>query len=200
VRAPTTLAEASPVPDVSRLCRRVAADLARVLPELSHVKAARILFVAGEARRASRATVSPLGGPGAPYVSIRGRRQLYCVTLRPKFFRSSTAEQRAATILHELLHASPAFDGTLDASRRHGRHDCHDRLDRVRYAERVRELLSRYLEEGSPALLAALGRSGVVTALQWLVRPGRTGGRRRFDEADLFGGPVQMLSRSRRLH
>jgi predicted metallopeptidase len=194
VRAPTSLAEISPIPDVSRLCRRVAADLARVLPELSHVKSASILFVAGEARRGSRATVSPLGGPDAPRVILRGRRQLYCVTLRPKFFRSSTAEQRAATLLHELLHASPAFDGTLDESRRH------ERLDRARYADRVRELLSRYLEAATPALLAALGRSGVVTALQWLVRPGRSGGRRRFDEADLFAGPVQMLSRSRRLH
>ena len=100
-------------PNATLLCRRVVADLARKLPELAHVRPARILFVAGEARRGSRATVKPLGGKSHPKVLLQRRRALYCITLRPKFFRSSTPEERVATLLHELLHISPRFDGTL---------------------------------------------------------------------------------------
>src|SRR5438309_1208402 len=45
-------------PNATLLCRRVVADMVRTLPELSHIRAARILFVAGEARRGSRAPVA----------------------------------------------------------------------------------------------------------------------------------------------
>src|SRR5438105_2236905 len=93
--------------------------MARVLPEIAYIEAARVLFVAGEARRASRATVRGLGASGRPVIRLRGKRALYAVTLRPKFFRGSTPEQRIATLLHELFHISPAFDGTLAHDRRH---------------------------------------------------------------------------------
>ena len=96
-------------PNATLLCRRVVADMVRRLPELSHIRAARILFIAGEARRGSRATIRPLAGAR---ISLKGRRALYCVTLRPKFFRASTPEQRVETLVHELLHISAAFDGS----------------------------------------------------------------------------------------
>src|SRR5437762_13864594 len=81
-------------PNATLLCRRIVADMARKLPELSHIQVARILFVAGEARRTSRATIKPLLGSR---VSLKGKRALYCITLRPKFFRASTPEQRVET-------------------------------------------------------------------------------------------------------
>jgi predicted metallopeptidase len=171
----------------------VAANLARTLPEMSHLKASRILFVAGEARRASRATVKPLGGKGGHRVVLQGRRVLYLVTLRPKFFRSSTPEQRVATLLHELLHINPRFDGTLAAERRH------DRLPGEAFDELLDPLLRRYLAAGDPALLAALGYDGEVLARQWLERPTGPAGRRKYTEADLFLGPVVMVT-GRRLH
>ena len=90
--------------------------MARKLADFSHVKASRILFVAGEARRGSRATIRPLAGSR---ISLKGKRALYCITLRPKFFRASTPEQRVETLLHELLHVSAAFDGKLHGGRRH---------------------------------------------------------------------------------
>src|SRR2546423_13538676 len=126
-------------PNATLLCRCVVADMVRTLPELSHIGASRILFVAGEARRGSRATIRPLGGKGRARVSIKGRRALYCVTLRPKFFRSSTPEQRVSTLLHELLPISPRFDGTLDPNRRHSR------MGRGRFAALLRPPLPRYL-------------------------------------------------------
>src|SRR5438045_8430037 len=109
-------ARRAPRPNATLLCRRIVADMVRRLPELSHVKASRILFVAGEARRGSRATIRPLAGSR---ISLKGKRALYCVTLRPKFFRASTPEQRVGTLLHELLPLSAAFDGRLHAGPPH---------------------------------------------------------------------------------
>ena len=175
-------------PNLTLLCRRVVADLARKLPELAYLKASRILFVAGEARRASRATVKPLGGKRGHRVVLQGRRLLYVVTLRPRFFRSSTPEQRVATLLHELLHISPRFDGTLAEERRH------DRLPGDEFDQLLSPPLRRYLAAADGALLAALGHDGEVLARQWLERPTGASGRRKYTEADLFLGPVRMLT------
>jgi len=174
-------------PNATLLFKQVVADMARKLPELAHVRAARILFVAGEARRASRATIKPLGD-GHVRVMLRGRRALYCVTLRPKFFRSSTREERAATLLHELLHIAPDFDGTLSPERRH------ERISHARFSQLIAPLLERYLAVADPALLAALSHDGEVLARQWLERPTGKAGRRVYTEADLFLGPVEMLT------
>ena len=59
--------------NATQLCRRIAADMAKKVPELSHIEAARILFVAGEARRGSRATIRPLAGSR---ISVKGKRAL----------------------------------------------------------------------------------------------------------------------------
>ena len=167
--------------------------MTRRLPELAHVRASRILFVAGEARRGSRATIRPLG-EGKPQVVLRGRKALYCVTLRPKFFRSSAPEQRVATLLHELLHIARPFDGTLDPERRHSK------VPAARFEALLRPLVKRYLAEGDAALLGALAHDGEVLARQWLERPtGRRNGKQTYTEKDLFLGPVQMITR-RHLH
>ena len=183
----------APRPNATLLCRRVVADMARLLPEMSHVKAARVLFVAGEARRSSRASVRGLGSSGRPAVRLRGKRALYSVTLRPKFFRGSTPEQRVATLLHELFHISPDFDGTLDDERRHAR------MPRRRFDALVRPLTRRYLAEGDPQLLAGLAHNGEVVARQWLERPATQGGRRVYTAKQLFVGPLMMITK-RKLH
>src|SRR5512139_361435 len=111
--------------------KRLIRDAARLLPELAHVRAGRILVVAGEARRASRATIRPAhfketghaqsGGRRKPMVRLKGRKILYVVTLRPLWFVASSPAQRIDTVLHELYHASSRFDGTLHRGRRHAR-------------------------------------------------------------------------------
>jgi predicted metallopeptidase len=181
-------------PNATLLCRRVAKDVARVLPELAFLQPSRILFVAGEARRSSRATVKPLGGKRGHEVVVQGRQMLYLVTLRPKFFRQSTARQRVSTLLHELLHISPRFDGTLAEERRH------QRLPRERFRRLLSPLLARYLEGADPALLQQLAFDGEVLARQWLERPAGRAGRRRYTQADLFVGPVLMVTEPSRLH
>ncbi len=167
--------------------------MVRKLPELAHIRPSRVLFVAGEARRGSRATIRPLG-PGHARVSLKGKRALYCITLRPKFFRASTPEERVATLLHELLHISMEFDGTLHPGRRHSA------LAKGKFEALLRPLVKRYLAEADAALLSGLAHDGEVVARQWLVRPtGRASKGQTYTEKDLFLGPVQMMTR-RRLH
>ncbi len=183
--------------------KRLIRDLAARLPELSHVKPSRILVVAGEARRASRATIRPAhfgetrarGGKGGlrkPLIRIGGRKILYVITLRPLWFRASTPEQRISTVLHELWHVSERFDGTLHRGR------VHSRLPRGRYERRIRALRDRYLEDAPAEILAPFTYGGICRVRMWLERPagfyrvGEYGGRRTYTEKQLFTGLVRM--------
>ena len=94
--------------NVTLAVKRLVRDVTVRVPELSHVRASRVLVVAGEARRSSRATIRPAHGAatakvgrGRPVIRVKGRRVLYVITLRPLWFLASTPEERIATILHE---------------------------------------------------------------------------------------------------
>ena len=179
-------------------------DLAARAPEFSHLVPTRVLVVAGEARRGSRGSVKPLAfargrsrdhsGTRKPVVRVDGRRMLYCVTLRPLFFRDSRPEQRVETLLHELYHVNPAFDGTLDPARRHSR------LGR-KFARAFRPLVRRYLRQCPPEVLAPFAHHGPVRVLAWLERPpathARGRSRRLYTEEQLYTVTVQMLTRRR---
>src|SRR5438552_10566460 len=181
----------APRPNATLLCRRIAADMAKKLPELSHVQVGRVLFVAGEARRGSRATIKPLA---STRVLLRGKRAFYCITLRPKFFRSSTPEQRVETLLHELLHISAEFDGKLHPDRRHSE------LPGAKFESLLRPLVKRYLAQADPGLLSGLAHDGQMLARQWLERPtGKSARGQTYTEKHLFLGPVEMITR-RQLH
>jgi predicted metallopeptidase len=168
------------------------------MPELDHIRAGQVLVVAGEARRTSRATIRPLGGKAMRGVEVyfRGRRVLYVITLRPKFFRQSTPEARVETLLHELFHISTRFDGTLHRGRRHSV------LKGDQFARRLQPIVRRYLARMPPELLEALAFDGEVLARQWLEKPtppasGKRGAARsRYDEKQLFLGPVEMITAS----
>jgi len=181
----------APRPNATLLCRRIAADRARKRCELSHIQPGGVLFVAGEARRGARATIRPLLGTR---ISVKGKRALYCITLRPKFFRDSTPEQRVETLLHELLHISAEFDARLHRDRRHSV------LPGPKFRSLLRPLVRRYLGAAEPDLLSGLGHHGEVVARQWLERPtGKSSRRQAYTEKHLFLGPVQMITR-RHLH
>jgi len=194
-------------PQLGPLLRRFIRDAAARLPALGHVRASRILVVAGEARRASRATIRPTrfadtgkrrsrSGRLQPSIRFRGRRILYVVTLRPLFFRRSTVESRVATLLHELYHTSSSFDGTLHRGRRHRT------LPTDRFSRDLKPLVASYLAEMPDELRAALGYHGEVLVRQWLEGPPRwvRTGRHRYDEDQLFLGPVMMVTATRGAH
>jgi predicted metallopeptidase len=184
--------------NVTLAVKRLVRDVAARLPELAHVRASRLLVVAGEARRASRATIRPLaGGKRGPRVEVRGRQVRYVITLRPLWFLDSTPEERIDTILHELYHASLRFDGTLHGGRRHAR------LPPAAYQRRIRSLRERYLASAPPEVVAPFAHRGLVRARMWLERPAvlrRDAGpaRKVYTERQLFYGLVRMGSRRRR--
>lgn len=193
-------------PNLTLAVKRLVRDVARRLPELSHVKASRVLVVAGEARRSSRATIRPAhfgttrrraasaGGAVKPLVRIKGRKILYIITLRPLWFVGSTPEQRLVTILHELYHASTRFDGTLHRGRRHSR------LPLDQYNRRVRRLLRRYVRQASSEILAPFAHEGEARVRMWLEGPGsfqdpEYAGRRVYTEQQLYYGVSVMRAR-----
>ena len=195
--------------NVTFAVKRLVRDAAARLPDLAHVRASRVLVVAGEARRASRATIRPAhfretrarAGAGSrvkPLIRVKGRKVLYVITLRPLWFLASTPRERIGTIIHELYHASLRFDGTLHRGRRHSR------LTRTNYNRRIRTLLDRYLEVAPEEIVAPFSADGIVRARMWLERPGGSykgdayRGRRIYTEKQLFYGPVRMITPRRR--
>ncbi len=186
--------------NVTLAVKRLVRDVAARLPELAHVRASRILVVAGEARRASRATIRPFGASAAgrgPRIELRGRAVRYVITLRPLWFLDSTPEERIDTILHELYHASLRFDGTLHGGRRHAR------LPAASYQRRILSLRTRYLALAPAELLAPFAHQGLARARMWLERPasprgGAGPGRLLYTERQLYQGLVRMRTLKRR--
>lgn len=183
------------------------AHAAATMKEFRHIDPNAILVVAGEARRASRGTVKPLCfangsrrdslGRRKPLVTFHGHRVLYAVTLRPLFFRKSTPRQRIATILHELFHIAPAFDGTLDSRRRH--HEAGETFEAA-----FRPVERRYWKRVPAEVLERFSYDGEVRVLQWLEKPQswlpdeRASHRAHYSEKHLFEGVMRMKTRSAR--
>lgn len=189
-------------PNITLAVKRLIRDAAARVPELSHVRPSRVLVVAGEARRNSRATIwpavtAPRGagtGRSRPVIRIKGRQILYVVTLRPLWFRDSTPAQRVRTVLHELYHASARFDGTLHRDRRH------ESLPQSAYAHRMDELVARYLAQAPHEILAPFYQRGLFRARMWLERPSAHRGERQanrstYTERQLFYGVVRLVTR-----
>lgn len=195
-------------PDFTQAVRALIAHVAVTHAHFDHLDERRILVVAGEARRASRGTVKPLTFAGKkrtdslgrkkPLVKMHGRQMLYCITLRPLFFRRSTPRQRIATVLHELFHISKAFDGTLDNGRRH--HEAGEGFEKE-FAP-IEKACWRSLP---PELVAPFAYDGEVRVLQWLEKPQswlpgeRASQRSLYTEKHLFEGIVRMKTRPARV-
>ncbi|MCB9648102.1 MAG: hypothetical protein H6730_16040 [Deltaproteobacteria bacterium] len=162
-----------------------------------HLDPARILFVAGAARRGARASVRGLAvgpdevgrGLGKPTVIVAGRRMLYEVCLRPRFFLAATPAERARILAHELWHIGPGFDGRLHPDRRH----------QAASAEALDAALDADLDGFDPRrteLWPLLERKGELRMPAWLDRPpslipqGSAGHRAAYDERDLFSAVV----------
>jgi hypothetical protein len=190
-------------PNFNNAVKALIRDVAKSMAEFAHIRPSRIMIVAGEARRASRGTVKPLAFIGAatvdkrgrkkPLVRVKGRRMLYCITLRPLFFRASTPQARIATLMHELFHVSKKFDGTLATSRRH-------EILGEDFSRQLRPLVRRYLKVCPPELYAPFAFDGDVRVQQWLERPGpsylpeRAPARKTYTEEQLFYGTVKMIT------
>ena len=113
-----------------RLCERLATDL----PELAHVQmplvAIRICQTRSAARHGTLASLTPLRFRGGsrfterrgrryciqPLFDSGGREMLYLLSFYLPRFCDYPFDEKLATVVHELWHISPQFDGDL---RRH---------------------------------------------------------------------------------
>ena len=159
--------------------------------ELPYIDPDRLLFVAGAARRSTRASIRPLtlggrpprfraDGWEKPQVWVAGRPALYEICLRPRYFLDASPQDRARIVAHELWHISPAFDGTLADDRRHRPGDPVN-------PQQVDGWIDAWLTAGAPKR-EAVDYTGELRLSAWTHRPpSRLGanGRRRFDETDL---------------
>ena len=135
-------------------------DLSSRLEELSHIDTRRVAIRFCQARRSTRhglyASLTPMRFEGGKLVSRRrgrtwtvqrlyndaGREMLYLPSFYLPRFLARPFEEKLSTVVHELWHIGPAFDGDL---RRHaGRCYAHGQSQK-QYDARVRELAAKWL-------------------------------------------------------
>ncbi len=140
--------------------REVIADVCDSLEEFQHIDLDRVLVVFKSARQASThgvyADCLPLRFEGGSEETVRngrryrsqkayrnGKEALYVVAVMlPRFHDSQDYEDKLATIVHELYHISPRFNGDLRRFR--GKNFAHGE-SRESYHEAMRGLTDRYL-------------------------------------------------------
>lgn len=140
--------------------RRLCEDLVARLPELSHIDTRRVAIGFAQTRRSSPygqyATLRPLRFEGGnTETTRRGRRWaiqrlvdrqgleiLYILTFYLPRFLSLPPREKLATVIHELWHISPQFDGDLRRFR--GRCYAHSG-SRKRYDASMERLAGKYL-------------------------------------------------------
>jgi hypothetical protein len=128
-----------PTLNITETLETVVTDLCGRLPELAHIDPRRLLLCAARARRrgpgGTYARIIPMRfADGTPFHTLRGQRYalpqiptergdvLYLIYLYvPRFFEQPL-EGRVLTLIHELYHIAPDFDGTIRkfGTRAHG--------------------------------------------------------------------------------
>ena len=151
------------------------ADVAARLPELAHVAADRVAVAFSQIRKpvpyGLHATLTPMRFEGGHLITTRrgrryrsqrlyngaGREVLYILRFYLPRFQDAPFTEKLTTVLHELWHISPGFDGDL---RRHGGRCYVHSHSQEAYDGRMRRLADRYLATAPPEeLLAPLGWS-----------------------------------------
>lgn len=155
--------------NLTTVLEQLVRDLVTQLPEFSHIDPDRLVVSVARSRQGSRhrilARIHPLRFTGGersqvrsrgghrylltmPQVQHRENEALYLIYFHvPRFFDLSFRE-KLVTVLHELYHISPSFDG--DLRRFPGRNHAHG-SSRKRYDQLMEQFAHRYLQ-GAPAL------------------------------------------------
>ncbi len=158
---------AKPVVNITDQVEALTADLCARIPSLAHIDARRVLVCLTRTRRRAAggtfAKIVPMCFPdGTPYkrdgealfvlpqfpTPVGDVRYLIYLFV-PRFFEQP-AERRLLTLIHELYHIAPAFDGTIRrfGTRAHGN-------SREDYNARLEPLVQAYLASSPPAPLLA---------------------------------------------
>lgn len=150
--------------DVIAALRAVCDDLIVRVPDLSHIRMERVALSFSQARRGSRhgmlAKLTPLRFEGGELTTFRSGQpwtiqRLYCGACEqwyilsvylPRFF-DLPFDEKLNTLVHELYHISPEFNG--DIRRFAGRCYAHS-SDYRAFDDAVAQLTRRYLRRRSP--------------------------------------------------
>ena len=151
--------------DFSARMRALCDDMVARLPELSHIDLRRVAVGFTQARKRTRhglyASLTPLRFAGGELVGRRrGRRyavqpvygpggaeMLYILQFCLPRFLDLDLREKLITVLHELWHISPEFNGDI---RRHaGRYHAHSH-SQAEYDEQMGLLADRWLASGPP--------------------------------------------------
>ena|GEM_PF-639434 len=150
--------------------RRLCEDVIARSPELAHIDMSRVLVASSQVRNSHRegiyASLTPLRFPGGGTILIRagrpytlqrvvdtaGREMLYILRFYLPRFADLKFKEKMTTIVHELWHISPLFNGDL---RRHrGRCYAHGRSQKA-YDAHAARLVEKYLAKDPPSELYA---------------------------------------------
>jgi putative metallopeptidase len=145
--------------------RRVCEDMAARLAQLSHIDMSRIAVGFCQTRKAVPhgmfASLTPLRFAGGTATTIRrgrelmvqpvcdrsGREMLYVLSFYLPRFQNLDFREKLITVLHELWHINPGFNG--DIRRHDGRYHAHTH-SQAEYDEEMGRLADRWLALGPP--------------------------------------------------
>ena len=168
------MASRAPGFDYDAAMRRLTADVIAKVPELAHIRldavAFSISFARTEGVTGAFAKIVPMRFEGGsdvkvhkkrryriPPVMVEGRPILYVIYFYLPKFQNLPFEQKLLTVLHELYHVSPAFDG--DIRRFPGKNYAHG-ASRKAYNATVQTLVDGYLAaDPDPEAMAFLTRT-----------------------------------------
>lgn len=151
--------------DFTAAMRRLCVDVAQRLPEFRHVRMEQVAVTFAQARRrvnyGMQAKLTPLRFEGGAITTVRRGRaytierwyageqeMLYILTFYLPRFQEQTFREKLITVLHELYHISPRFDG--DIRRLDGHYHVHSHSQKE-YDRQMERLVDRYLERDPPA-------------------------------------------------
>jgi predicted metallopeptidase len=170
--------------------RALCADLAARLPDLAHVDTSRVAIRFCQTRRRTAhglfASLTPMRFEGGALVARRrgrtwsverlyddaGREMLYLLSFYLPRFLDRPFEEKLCTVVHELWHISPDFNGDL---RRHpGRFFAHGHSQKE-YDAQVRRLAHKWLALDPPPAVFDFVRTDLA---ELLARHGRIVGQK----------------------
>jgi hypothetical protein len=162
---PPTVGPVRPAFDFTLYIRRLCDDVIARLSELSHIDMTRVAVSVCQTRKAVQhgifASLTPLRfAHGShtmtrrgrqmtvePVRDVSGREMLYILSFYLPRFQNLDLREKLITVLHELWHISPEFNGDI---RRHaGRYHAHTH-SQAEYDEEMGHLADRWLAENPP--------------------------------------------------
>jgi len=150
--------------DFTRAMRSLCDDISQRVPEFDHVRMEQVAVTFAQARRrvpyGLQAKLTPLRFEGGQLVTRRRGRtwtiqrwysgdveMLYILTFYLPRFLEQSFREKLITVMHELYHIGPGFDG--DIRRLPGHYHVHSRSQKE-FDRRMDSLVNRYLSTNPP--------------------------------------------------